>query len=209
MTRASPQRLIPPASSPAQSSAHADDFSGTGIKESSRGLSARKVVKMASSQKDWVLGVDSWRAVGKISTCPGDVAQLGERCRRMAEAEGSTPFVSTKSRFLLRSAFFFCPQRPAFFIIRNTATMYKTQGLAILLRFVYHGSRETARICRSRRAAGISDAGVNTHHLPSIADKNNKILTAAQGNATIKTNGDATELTYKHSAASSFWIKNH
>lgn len=50
---------------------------------------------MASSQKDWVLGVDSWRAVGKISTCPGDVAQLGERCRRMAEAEGSTPFVST------------------------------------------------------------------------------------------------------------------
>lgn len=50
---------------------------------------------MAPSQKDWVLGVDSWRAVGKISTCPGDVAQLGERCRRMAEAEGSTPFVST------------------------------------------------------------------------------------------------------------------
>ena len=41
------------------------------------------------------MGVDSWRAVGKISTCPGDVAQLGERCRRMAEAEGSTPFVST------------------------------------------------------------------------------------------------------------------
>ena len=118
-------------------------------------------------------------------------------------------YPTDKSRFLLRSAFFFCPQRPAFFIIRNTATMYKTQGLAILLRFVYHGSRETARICRSRRAAGISDAGVNTHHLPSIADKNNKILTAAQGNATIKTNGDATELTYKHSAASSFWIKNH
>ena len=50
---------------------------------------------MAPSQKDWVLGVDSWRAVGKISTCLGDVAQLGERCRRMAEAEGSTPFVST------------------------------------------------------------------------------------------------------------------
>lgn len=50
---------------------------------------------MAPSQKDWLLGVDSWRAVGKISTCPGDVAQLGERCRRMAEAEGSTPFVST------------------------------------------------------------------------------------------------------------------
>ena len=53
------------------------------------------VAKTAASQKDWVLGVDSWRAVGKISTCPGDVAQLGERCRRMAEAEGSTPFVST------------------------------------------------------------------------------------------------------------------
>lgn len=53
------------------------------------------VVKKAPPQKDWVLGVDSWRAVGKISTCPGDVAQLGERCRRMAEAEGSTPFVST------------------------------------------------------------------------------------------------------------------
>ena len=50
---------------------------------------------MAPSQKDWLLGVDSWRAVGKISTCLGDVAQLGERCRRMAEAEGSTPFVST------------------------------------------------------------------------------------------------------------------
>ena len=50
---------------------------------------------MAPSQKDWFLGVDSWRAVGKISTCLGDVAQLGERCRRMAEAEGSTPFVST------------------------------------------------------------------------------------------------------------------
>ena len=49
----------------------------------------------------------------------------------------------------------------------------------------------------------------DTHHLPSKADKNNKILTAAQGNATIKTTGDATELTYKHSAASSFWIKNH
>lgn len=57
--------------------------------------------------------------------------------------------------------------------------------------------------------ARIGDAGVNTHHLPSKTDKNNKILTAAQGNATIKTNGDATELTYKHSAASSFWIKNH
>lgn len=53
------------------------------------------VVKKAPLQKDWLLGVDSWRAVGKISTCPGDVAQLGERCRRMAEAEGSTPFVST------------------------------------------------------------------------------------------------------------------
>ncbi len=53
------------------------------------------VVKKAAPQKDWLLGVDSWRAVGKISTCPGDVAQLGERCRRMAEAEGSTPFVST------------------------------------------------------------------------------------------------------------------
>ena len=26
----------------------------------------------------------------------GDVAQLGERCRRMAEAEGSTPFISTR-----------------------------------------------------------------------------------------------------------------
>lgn len=50
---------------------------------------------MAPSQKDWLLGVDSWRAVGKITTCLGDVAQLGERCRRMAEAEGSTPFVST------------------------------------------------------------------------------------------------------------------
>ena len=63
--------------------------------KSTRGLLTRKVVKMAPSQKDWLLGVDSWRAVGKISTCPGDVAQLGERCRRMAEAEGSTPFVST------------------------------------------------------------------------------------------------------------------
>ena len=31
----------------------------------------------------------------RIITCLGDVAQLGERCRRMAEAEGSTPFVST------------------------------------------------------------------------------------------------------------------
>ena len=66
-----------------------------GDKKSSRGSPVRKVAKIAAPQKDWLLGVDSWRAVGKISTCPGDVAQLGERCRRMAEAEGSTPFVST------------------------------------------------------------------------------------------------------------------
>ena len=30
-----------------------------------------------------------------LSLSLGDVAQLGERCRRMAEAEGSTPFIST------------------------------------------------------------------------------------------------------------------
>ncbi len=28
--------------------------------------------------------------------CFGDVAQLGERCLRKAEAEGSNPFISTK-----------------------------------------------------------------------------------------------------------------
>ncbi len=32
-----------------------------------------------------------------LSLSLGDVAQLGERCRRMAEAEGSTPFISTTS----------------------------------------------------------------------------------------------------------------
>ena len=39
--------------------------------------------------------VDSVHRLAIIDTCLGDVAQLGERCRRMAEAEGSTPFVST------------------------------------------------------------------------------------------------------------------
>ena len=39
--------------------------------------------------------VDSAASLGIIVTCLGDVAQLGERCRRMAEAEGSIPFVST------------------------------------------------------------------------------------------------------------------
>ena len=39
------------------------------------------------------MGVDSWRAVGKISTCPGDVAQLGERC----PSHGSRPRVRLPS----------------------------------------------------------------------------------------------------------------
>ena len=39
--------------------------------------------------------VDSIHRLAIIDTRLGDVAQLGERCRRMAEAEGSTPFVST------------------------------------------------------------------------------------------------------------------
>ena len=48
----------------------------------------------------------SWRAVDtavvNCDTTPranllGDVAQLGERCLRKAEAEGSNPFISTMS----------------------------------------------------------------------------------------------------------------
>ena len=39
--------------------------------------------------------VDSDTIAAIITFRLGDVAQLGERCRRMAEAEGSIPFVST------------------------------------------------------------------------------------------------------------------
>ncbi len=39
--------------------------------------------------------IDSIVRLAIMVTCLGDVAQLGERCRRMAEAEGSIPFVST------------------------------------------------------------------------------------------------------------------
>ena len=39
--------------------------------------------------------IDSDRSLAIIDTCPGDVAQLGERCRRMAEVGGSIPLVST------------------------------------------------------------------------------------------------------------------
>ena len=69
-------------------------FLGRGLKIIER-IACSKGSHNRPVPKDWLLGVDSWRAVGKISTCLGDVAQLGERCRRMAEAEGSTPFVST------------------------------------------------------------------------------------------------------------------
>lgn len=40
--------------------------------------------------------VDSDTIAAIITSRLGDVAQLGERCRRMAEAEGSIPFVSTR-----------------------------------------------------------------------------------------------------------------
>ena len=39
--------------------------------------------------------VDIARAVARMFTCPGDVAQLGERLGRIEEVEGSIPFVST------------------------------------------------------------------------------------------------------------------
>lgn len=39
--------------------------------------------------------VDTARMVAKMFTCPGDVAQLGERLGRIEEVEGSIPFVST------------------------------------------------------------------------------------------------------------------
>ena len=39
--------------------------------------------------------VDTARTVARMFTCPGDVAQLGERLGRIEEVEGSIPFVST------------------------------------------------------------------------------------------------------------------
>lgn len=39
--------------------------------------------------------VDTARMVARMFTCPGDVAQLGERLGRIEEVEGSIPFVST------------------------------------------------------------------------------------------------------------------
>lgn len=39
--------------------------------------------------------VDMARMVARMFTCPGDVAQLGERLGRIEEVEGSIPFVST------------------------------------------------------------------------------------------------------------------
>ena len=41
-----------------------------------------------------------------ISTCHGDVAQLGERTVRIREVEGSSPFISTMKKTL--SGVFFC-----------------------------------------------------------------------------------------------------
>lgn len=53
--------------------------------------------------------VDSDTIAAIITSRLGDVAQLGERCRRMAEAEGSIPFVSTNDsqRLQLRLEPFF------------------------------------------------------------------------------------------------------
>ena len=48
------------------------------------------------------------------STQDGDIAQLGERCLRKAEAEGSNPFISTMQTSraaLLACAFFIREQR--------------------------------------------------------------------------------------------------
>ncbi len=39
--------------------------------------------------------IDKRSSVARINTCPGDVAQLGERLGRIEEVEGSIPFVST------------------------------------------------------------------------------------------------------------------
>ncbi len=57
--------------------------------------------------------VDSRLIAAIITSRLGDVAQLGERCRRMAEAEGSIPFVSTNdlSRLRLRLEPFSCAPR--------------------------------------------------------------------------------------------------
>ena len=56
--------------------------------------------------------IDSDRSLAIIDSCPGDVAQLGERCRRMAEVGGSIPLVSTLwSYWLLRK------QGPFFYAI--------------------------------------------------------------------------------------------
>lgn len=46
-------------------------------------------------KKDVDFSVDIVRMVANIFTCPGDVAQLGERLGRIEEVEGSIPFVST------------------------------------------------------------------------------------------------------------------
>ena len=40
--------------------------------------------------------VDIADIAARIVTCPGDVAQLGERLGRIEEVEGSIPFVSTR-----------------------------------------------------------------------------------------------------------------
>ena len=50
---------------------------------------------MLAVQKLANFDVDIARTVAKMFTCPGDVAQLGERLGRIEEVEGSIPFVST------------------------------------------------------------------------------------------------------------------
>ena len=52
--------------------------------------------------------------IATASTQDGDIAQLGERCLRKAEAEGSNPFISTiqtSRAALLACAFFIREQR--------------------------------------------------------------------------------------------------
>ena len=62
----------------------------------------------------WMLSSYGLLGTATAGTQDGDIAQLGERCLRKAEAEGSNPFISTMQTSraaLLACAFFIREQR--------------------------------------------------------------------------------------------------
>ena len=77
---------------------HFREVGGGFLVSRKRARARRAVVRAALALRREILrhfAVDTARMVARMFTCPGDVAQLGERLGRIEEVEGSIPFFST------------------------------------------------------------------------------------------------------------------